>query len=191
RGGIGLERQVVEQPLLGLAHGDRAQHLLRLLGERDGRHHASEFGHREVGDRVLHLVERGTRQLTHLDRARHLECLVEALGEACTRRRSLLWRGRDVQPGGGRVVQLVERGEEGTAGRHAPRLYTIRPDAKPRVARACTARARLATSRSWLTGPAAWAIQSDGRCRHGTRRMSTAARSWAASSASSAYATAS
>src|SRR5262245_27509312 len=184
---VGLERELLEQPLLGLTHRDRSQHLLRLLCQRHRRHDAGELGHRELADRVLHLVQHGARDLAHLHGSRQLECLVEALGEALTRLRALLGRGGNVQLGGGGVVELVEGGEDGVAGRHAPHVHTIRLEANP----ACAALWHLATHRAWQTEPAAWAIPSDGRCPSATRRASTAAHSSGASSASRACATAS
>src|SRR5262249_25360176 len=170
---------------------DRAQHLRRLLGERDRGYDAGQLGHRELLDPLLHLVDDRTRELAHLDRSRHLERLVEVLGEASPRLRALLGGGLDVQLGGGRVVELVEGGQDGVACRHAPHVHTIGPEANP-VRRPRGRRAALLLpARTWQTEPAAWAIPSHGRCPRATRPASTAARWSAASSASRRFATAS
>src|SRR5262249_10550806 len=134
--GVGLERELLEQPLLGLTHRNRAQHLPSLLRQRHRRHDAGQLGHRELADRLLHLVQHGARDLAHLHGSRQLECLVEALGEARTRLGPVLGRRGNVQLGGGGVVELVEGGEDGVAGRHAPHVYTIRLEANPRLRRA-------------------------------------------------------
>src|SRR5262249_19511567 len=58
---VGLEREMLEESLLGLARRDGTQHLLRLLGERNGRHHARQLRHGQPLDGCLHLVEHRPR----------------------------------------------------------------------------------------------------------------------------------
>ena len=82
---VRLQRQMLQQALLRLPHGDRAEHLLGLLRQRNRRHDAGQLGHGEAVDRGLHLVEHRTGQLLRVDRPGELEGLVEAIGEAGAR----------------------------------------------------------------------------------------------------------
>src|SRR5919198_1738293 len=115
---VGLEREVLEKSLLGLPEGDRAQHLLGLLGERDRGDHAGQLGRGELGDRGLHRGEDLGRKLPDLDSLRDGQRVLEAARELLLGFGPLLGRAHDAQLLRRGVEEAIESLQEGVSSRH-------------------------------------------------------------------------
>src|SRR5439155_20022691 len=75
---VGLARQVLEEALLGLAEGERAQHLLGLLREGNRGDEARQLGGRQLLDRRFHLRQGLLGQRRDLRALRDLERRIDA-----------------------------------------------------------------------------------------------------------------